>query len=95
MDARRRGVGRRGRGRPRTALAATTALELADSYATNPHKWLLTNFDCDAFWVADRAALIGALSILPEYLRNAASESGRGASTTATGTSRSGVASGR
>jgi aromatic-L-amino-acid decarboxylase len=51
-------------------------LELADSYATNPHKWLLTNFDCDAFWVADRAALVGALSILPEYLRNAASESG-------------------
>jgi aromatic-L-amino-acid decarboxylase len=48
----------------------------ADSYVTNPHKWLLTNFDCDAFWVADRAALLGALSILPEYLRNAASESG-------------------
>jgi aromatic-L-amino-acid decarboxylase len=51
-------------------------LEEADSYATNPHKWLLTNFDCDAFWVADRAALLGALSILPEYLRNAATESG-------------------
>jgi aromatic-L-amino-acid decarboxylase len=51
-------------------------LDLADSYATNPHKWLLTNFDCDAFYVADRAALIGAMSILPEYLRNAASESG-------------------
>ena len=51
-------------------------LEQADSYATNPHKWLLTNFDCDAFWVADRDALIGALSILPEYLRNAATESG-------------------
>ena len=51
-------------------------LDAADSYATNPHKWLLTNFDCDAFWVADRAALLGALSILPEYLRNAASESG-------------------
>src|SRR5262252_5866851 len=49
---------------------------LADSYVTNPHKWLLTNFDCDAFWVADRAALLGALSILPEYLRNAATESG-------------------
>ena len=47
-----------------------------DSYCTNPHKWLLTNFDCDAFWVADRAALIGALSILPEYLRNAATDSG-------------------
>lgn len=51
-------------------------VEQADSYCTNPHKWLLTNFDCTAFWVADRAALIGALSILPEYLRNSASESG-------------------
>ncbi|WP_375480061.1 pyridoxal-dependent decarboxylase [uncultured Jatrophihabitans sp.] len=51
-------------------------LELADSYVTNPHKWLLTNFDCDAFWVADRAPLLGALSILPEYLRNSATESG-------------------
>jgi len=51
-------------------------LEHADSYCTNPHKWLLTNFDCDAFYVADRAALVGALSVLPEYLRNAATESG-------------------
>ncbi|MFD0686444.1 aminotransferase class I/II-fold pyridoxal phosphate-dependent enzyme [Actinomadura fibrosa] len=47
-----------------------------DSYATNPHKWLLTNFDCTALWVADRAPLVGALSILPEYLRNRASASG-------------------
>jgi aromatic-L-amino-acid decarboxylase len=52
-------------------------VELADSLCTNPHKWLLTNFDCDAFWVADRAALVGALSILPEYLRNSATESGQ------------------
>jgi aromatic-L-amino-acid decarboxylase len=51
-------------------------LELADSYCVNPHKWLLTNFDCDCFYVADRAALIRALSILPEYLRNQATESG-------------------
>ncbi|MGH3342363.1 MAG: pyridoxal-dependent decarboxylase [Carbonactinosporaceae bacterium] len=50
--------------------------EYADSYCTNPHKWLLTNFDCDAFWVADRAALVGALSVLPDYLRNAATETG-------------------
>jgi aromatic-L-amino-acid decarboxylase len=40
------------------------------------HKWLLTNFDCDCFYVRDRASLINALSILPEYLRNAATESG-------------------
>ncbi len=51
-------------------------IESADSYCTNPHKWLLTNFDCSTFWVADRSALIGALSILPEYLRNSATESG-------------------
>jgi aromatic-L-amino-acid/L-tryptophan decarboxylase len=51
-------------------------LELADSYAFNPHKWMFTNFDCDCFYVADRAALISALSVLPEYLRNRASESG-------------------
>lgn len=51
-------------------------LELADSYCFNPHKWLLTNFDCDCFYVADRAALIQTLSILPEYLRNQATESG-------------------
>ncbi len=51
-------------------------LELADSYAFNPHKWMFTNFDCDCFYVAERAALIQTLSILPEYLRNQASESG-------------------
>jgi aromatic-L-amino-acid decarboxylase len=34
------------------------------------------NFDCDLFWVADRAALTSALSILPEYLRTAATDSG-------------------
>jgi aromatic-L-amino-acid decarboxylase len=51
-------------------------IELADSYCFDPHKWLLTGFDCDAFWVADRAELIQALSVLPEYLRNAATESG-------------------
>jgi aromatic-L-amino-acid/L-tryptophan decarboxylase len=51
-------------------------LELVDSYCTNAHKWLFTNFDCDLFWVADRAALIESLTVLPEYLRNAATESG-------------------
>jgi aromatic-L-amino-acid decarboxylase len=51
-------------------------LELADSYTFNPHKWMFTNFDCSLFYVADRRPLIGALSILPPYLRNEASESG-------------------
>ena len=51
-------------------------LELADSYCTNPHKWMGVNFDCDLFWTVDRAALLGALSILPEFLRSKALESG-------------------
>jgi aromatic-L-amino-acid decarboxylase len=51
-------------------------IEYADSYCFNPHKWMFTNFDCDCFFVADRAALIHTLSILPEYLRNQATESG-------------------
>ncbi|MGA2063606.1 MAG: pyridoxal-dependent decarboxylase [Thermoguttaceae bacterium] len=51
-------------------------LDLADSYCFNPHKWMFTNFDCDCFYVADRGQLIRTLSILPEYLRNRASESG-------------------
>jgi aromatic-L-amino-acid decarboxylase len=51
-------------------------LETADSYCFNPHKWMLTNFDCDCFYVADRNILIQTLSILPEYLRNQATESG-------------------
>jgi aromatic-L-amino-acid decarboxylase len=51
-------------------------MELADSYCFNPHKWMFTNFDCDCFFVADRATLIKTLSVLPEYLRNKATESG-------------------
>ena len=51
-------------------------VEFADSYTFNPHKWMFTNFDCNCFYVADRKHLIQTLSILPEYLRNQASESG-------------------
>ena len=51
-------------------------LEYADSYCFNPHKWLLTNFDCACLYVSDRTRLTHALSITPEYLRNTASDSG-------------------
>jgi aromatic-L-amino-acid/L-tryptophan decarboxylase len=51
-------------------------LEFADSYCFNPHKWMFTNFDCDCFYVADRKALVQTLSVLPEYLRNQATETG-------------------
>jgi aromatic-L-amino-acid decarboxylase len=51
-------------------------VEHADSFCFNPHKWLLTSFDCDCLWTRDRASLINALSVTPEYLRNHASQSG-------------------
>ena len=52
-------------------------VEDADSYTFNPHKWMLTNFDCDCFYVADRASLVGALGIMPDYLKNKATTSGK------------------
>jgi aromatic-L-amino-acid decarboxylase len=69
------------------AMAGTAALcpelrflhdgiEAADSYCFNPHKWMFTNFDCDCFFVRDRAQLIQTLSVLPEYLKNKPTESG-------------------
>ena len=51
-------------------------VELADSYTFNPHKWMFTNCDCSVFYVADRKVLIETLSVLPEYLKNKATESG-------------------
>ncbi len=50
-------------------------LNFADSYTFNPHKWMLTNFDCNVFYVANRKVLIDSLSILPEYLKNKATDS--------------------
>lgn len=51
-------------------------LDLADSYATNGHKWMGIGFDCSFFWVRDREPLIEALSIQPAYLRTAQAEAG-------------------
>ena len=51
-------------------------LGAVDSYCFNPHKWLLTNLDCTAMWVADRKVLTDALSVTPEYLRNPESDRG-------------------
>ncbi len=62
------------------ALAGTAAIlpsrrwilagvEHADSFVFNPHKWLLTNFDCSAWYVQDPAHLERALAIDPAYLQ--------------------------
>ncbi len=47
----------------------TMGLELVDSFCFNPHKWLLTNFDCNLFYVRQPERLIRTLTIMPEYLR--------------------------
>ncbi|CAN2389588.1 L-dopa decarboxylase activity [Pristimantis euphronides] len=51
-------------------------VEFADSFNFNPHKWLLVNFDCSAFWVKKRSDLIGAFKIDPVYLQYDQQESG-------------------
>lgn len=51
-------------------------LEFADSYCFDAHKWMFTNFDCTCFYVRERANLIRSLTVVPEYLRNRATESG-------------------
>jgi aromatic-L-amino-acid decarboxylase len=52
-------------------------LDRVQSFCFNPHKWMLTGFDCDCFFVEDRIALTSSLSINPEYLKNSATESER------------------
>lgn len=44
-------------------------LEQADSFLFNPHKWLFTNFDCTAYFIKDKEALLNTFEILPEYLK--------------------------
>jgi aromatic-L-amino-acid decarboxylase len=40
-----------------------------DSFVFNPHKWMGVNFDCSAYFVRDRGALIRTFEIHPEYLK--------------------------
>jgi aromatic-L-amino-acid decarboxylase len=44
-------------------------IDMADSFVFNPHKWMFTNFDCSAYFVKDKGALIRTFEILPEYLK--------------------------
>jgi aromatic-L-amino-acid/L-tryptophan decarboxylase len=43
-------------------------VERADSFVTNPHKWLFTPIDCSALYVREPTALTNAFSLVPEYL---------------------------
>src|SRR5262245_5885992 len=44
-------------------------IEHVDSFVFNPHKWMLTNFDCSAHYVRDPDALVRTLEILPAFLK--------------------------
>jgi aromatic-L-amino-acid decarboxylase len=44
-------------------------VEGVDSLVFNPHKLLLTNFDCSAFFCRDPEVLVRSMAITPEYLR--------------------------
>ena len=44
-------------------------IKYADSFLFNPHKWMLTNFDCSLYYVKDEEKLIKTLEIHPEYLK--------------------------
>jgi aromatic-L-amino-acid/L-tryptophan decarboxylase len=49
-------------------------VEQADSFVFNPHKWMMTNFDCSAYFVKDAATLVRTFEIHPEYLKTAADQ---------------------
>jgi aromatic-L-amino-acid/L-tryptophan decarboxylase len=44
-------------------------VEHADSFVFNPHKWMLVNFDCSAYFVRDTKTLLRTFRVTPEYLR--------------------------
>ncbi len=45
------------------------AAEAVDSLVFNPHKWMMTNFDCSVYFVKDAEQLTKTFEIHPEYLK--------------------------
>ncbi|XP_022661548.1 aromatic-L-amino-acid decarboxylase-like isoform X2 [Varroa destructor] len=45
-------------------------VEYADSYNSNPHKWMLVNFDCSTLWIRHREDFENAFKVDPLYLRH-------------------------
>jgi aromatic-L-amino-acid decarboxylase len=51
--------------------ASQAGVERADSLVVNPHKWLVTPFDCSVLWTARPQDFRATFSLVPEYLRSA------------------------
>lgn len=49
-------------------------IEYADSFNTNPNKWLTVSFDCSCLWVKNKMRLTQALVVDPLYLQHKNSE---------------------
>ncbi|XP_059149787.1 histidine decarboxylase-like isoform X2 [Physella acuta] len=47
-----------------------SGIELVDSFAFNPSKWLMVHFDCSAMWVKDARALHRTFNVEPLYLQH-------------------------
>jgi aromatic-L-amino-acid/L-tryptophan decarboxylase len=48
---------------------AFAGCDRADSFVTNPHKWLMVPMDCSVFYTRRPEVLREAFSLIPEYLR--------------------------
>ncbi|TQS38360.1 hypothetical protein Golomagni_01135 [Golovinomyces magnicellulatus] len=55
----------------------TAHLASFHSFDFNMHKWLLTNYDASCLFLRERKHVTNALSIVPSYLYNKATESGK------------------
>jgi glutamate/tyrosine decarboxylase-like PLP-dependent enzyme len=55
---------------------ALRGIELADSVTLDPHKWLYQPFECGALLVRDGRLLRRAFEIVPDYLKDAAVDTG-------------------
>ncbi len=49
-------------------------IEKVDSFVFNPHKWMLTNFDCSVYFVKNPDLLVKTFEIHPEYLKTGMDE---------------------
>ena len=54
----------------RSMLRCRCLLQLADSFNFNPHKWMMTNFDCSPLWMKNCHLVADAFNVDPVYLQH-------------------------